>query len=213
MANQLKTSKSGKLLSKKSILNFSLKQSSHIDAINKKIGEWVMWLVLITVFISCLNALSRKILNVSSNAFFELQWYGFAGIFMLGAGYTLLKQSHVRIDVILLKFSRRTQIKIEIFGMIFFLMPMAITVIYLAFPILINKIQSGEMSSNAGGLIRWPAYALMPIGFSLLALQALSELTKRIGFLAGICPDPGVIQATSEEEELASEIRKFENIS
>ncbi|MCX8506240.1 MAG: TRAP transporter small permease subunit [Alphaproteobacteria bacterium] len=171
-----------------------------------------MWLVLITVFISCLNALSRKIFNFSSNAFFELQWYGFAGIFMLGAGYTLLKQSHVRIDVILLKFSRRTQIKIEIFGMIFFLLPMALTVIYLSFPILINKIQTGEMSSNAGGLIRWPAYALMPIGFCLLALQALSELTKRIGCLAGICPDPGIINATTDEEVLASEIRKQENI-
>lgn len=186
--------------------------SAFIDGINKRIGEWVMWLVLVTVLISCVNALSRKLLNLSSNAFYELQWYGFAAIFMLGAGYTLMKQAHVRVDVLLLRFHRRTQVKVEIFGLIFFLFPMAALVIYLSFPTLINKIVTGEMSSNAGGLIRWPVYALMPAGFVLLAVQGVSELIKRIGFLHGICADPGHHTGMTEEEELAAELRKQERI-
>ncbi|MDI9348384.1 MAG: TRAP transporter small permease subunit [Candidatus Symbiobacter sp.] len=190
----------------------ALRFSNIIDRINNNIGKFVMWLVLITVIISCANALSRKILNLSSNAFFELQWYGFAAIFMLGGGYTLLKQAHVRIDVVLLRFARRTQVKIEIFGLIFFLFPMSLAVIYLSVPTLLNKFMTGEMSSNAGGLIRWPVYSLMPIGFFLLALQGISELIKRFGHLAGLCDDPGINDAVSNEEILADELRKQENI-
>ncbi len=178
-----------------------------IDALNEWVGRKVAWLVLAAVLISALNAVVRKAFNTSSNAFLEVQWYFFAAIFLLGAGYTMLRQEHVRIDVILSRFSRQTQVKIEIFGILVFLFPLVWTVVSLVNPLVIQAYQSGEMSSNAGGLIRWPVYALVPAGFVLLGLQGVSELIKRLAFLEGLCDDPGEKkQEKSAEEELAEAI-------
>jgi len=190
-------------------MKFLLQFSRLIDAISEAVGRAAIWLVLIAVLISAGNAVIRKAFNVSSNAFLEIQWYLFAAMFLLGAGYTMLRQGHVKIDVILGRFSKRTQIKVEIFGIVCFLFPFVIQVIRLSWPLVTQAYVSGEMSENAGGLIRWPVYALIPVGFALLGLQGVSELIKRIGFLAGQCPDPTQpIQNKTAEEELAEEIRK-----
>jgi TRAP-type mannitol/chloroaromatic compound transport system permease small subunit len=188
-----------------------LKLSRYIDALTERVGAAAIWLVLIAVLISAGNAVMRKAFDLSSNAFLEVQWYLFSAMFLLGAGYTMLRQGHVKIDVILGRFSKRTQIKVEIFGILFFLMPFVIQVIRLVWPLVTQAYESGEMSENAGGLIRWPVYALIPAGFALLGLQGLSELIKRVGFLRGLCPDPTHPQQNrSAEEELAEEIRKHQ---
>ncbi|MFO1328642.1 MAG: TRAP transporter small permease subunit [Rubrivivax sp.] len=185
-----------------------LQLSRAIDRVSEWFGRWISWFVLAAVLISAGNAIVRKALNTSSNAFLEIQWYLFAAIFLLGAGYTLLRQEHVKIDVVLGRFSKRTQIKVEIFGLVCFLMPFVVSVIYLVWPLVVRAYVSGEMSSNAGGLIRWPVFALVPLGFALLGLQGLSELIKRLAFLQGLIPDPTQKQlAKSAEEELADAIR------
>jgi TRAP-type mannitol/chloroaromatic compound transport system permease small subunit len=172
------------------------------------VGRWLAWLVLAAVLISAVNAVVRKLYNTSSNAYLEIQWYLFAAIFLLAAGYTLLRQEHVKIDVILGRFSRRTQVKVEIFGLLAFLMPFVVIVIDMVMPLVIDAWRSGEMSSNAGGLIRWPVYAMVPIGFTLLGLQGLSEIIKRVAFLMGRIADPGVkLKSKTAEEELAEAIR------
>lgn len=179
-----------------------------IDSLNTFIGRWVSWLVLAAVLISAVNAAMRKAFSLTSNGFLEIQWYLFAAVFLLAAGYTLLRQEHVKIDVLLHRCSRRTQVKIEIACFIIFLAPFVITVLVLVWPLVSKAFISGEMSSSAGGLIRWPVFALVPVGFALLGLQGLSELVKRLGFLHGLCADPGVkLQAKSAEDELAELIR------
>jgi TRAP-type mannitol/chloroaromatic compound transport system permease small subunit len=184
-----------------------LQLSSLIDRISEFIGRWVAWLVLFMVLISAANATYRKAFSDSSNAFLEIQWYLFSAVFLLASGYTLLRQEHVKIDVILSRFTRRTQVKIEIFGTLFFLMPLVFAVVHEVWPLVVQAYHSGEMSENAGGLVRWPVYAMVPIGFTLLGLQGLSELIKRIGFLKGLCDDPGKKkQAKTAEEELAEAI-------
>ena len=185
-----------------------LKLSRVIDRLNEIVGRNVAWLVLAAVLISALNAAVRKAFSMSSNAFLEIQWYLFAAVFLLAAGYTLLRQEHVKIDVVLGRFSKRTQIKVEIFGFIVFLLPFVIAVLNLSWPLVVRAYVSGEMSSNAGGLIRWPVFALLPAGFALLGLQGLSELIKRVAFLQGLVPDPTQkLQGKSAEEELAEVIR------
>ena len=165
-------------------------------------------LVLAAVVISAVNAVVRKAFGTSSNAFLEIQWYLFAAVFLLAAGYTMLRGEHVRIDIILGRFSKRTQIKVEIFGIVAFLFPFVIVVIELVMPLVIRAYTSGEVSSNAGGLIRWPVFALVPIGFTLLGLQGISELIKRIAFLMGLIDDPTrKVVAKTPEEELAEAIR------
>lgn len=192
-------------------MNSLLKTSRLIDALNERIGAALIWLVLAAAAISAVNATVRKVFNTSSNAYLEIQWYLFAAVFLLGAGYTMLRQGHVKIDVVLGRFSRRTQVLVECFGIVFFLMPFVFAVIDLAWPLVTQAYRSGEMSESAGGLIRWPAYALVPLGFALLGLQGVSELIKRIGFLRGLCPDPSRLAATkTAEEELAEEIRKHQ---
>ena len=184
-----------------------LQLSSLIDRISEFIGRWVAWLVLFMVLISAANATYRKAFSDSSNAFLEIQWYLFSAVFLLASGYTLLRQEHVKIDVVLSRFTRRTQVKIEIFGTLFFLMPLVFAVVHEVWPLVVQAFHSGEMSENAGGLVRWPVYAMVPIGFTLLGLQGLSELIKRIGFLKGLCDDPGKKkQAKTAEEELAEAI-------
>jgi TRAP-type mannitol/chloroaromatic compound transport system permease small subunit len=171
-----------------------------------------MWLVLLMVLISAGNAIIRKLFNTSSNAYLEAQWYLFAAVFLLGASYTMLQQGHVKIDVFISRFSRPTQVKIEIFGIVMFLFPLVYFVIVEIFPILVQAYKTGEMSENAGGLIRWPVYALVPIGFFLLGLQGLSELIKRIGFLKGLCPDPGEVNEVNAEQALAEHIQQQQEL-
>ncbi len=187
-----------------------LKLSRLIDGLNTRIGKSVIWLVLIAVLVSSINAIVRKAFNLSSNAFLELQWYLFAGVFLLGAPYTFLRNEHVRIDVVAGRFSHRNQAWIDIFGIVFFLLPMALMVLRLSWPVFVLSFETKEMSSNAGGLIVWPARLLIPVGFGLLVLQGLSELIKRFGFLKGLTPNPFVKEegAKSAEEELAEAIRK-----
>jgi TRAP-type mannitol/chloroaromatic compound transport system permease small subunit len=176
-----------------------------IDRVTEWFGRWVAWLVLAAVLISAINATVRKAFNTSSNAYLEIQWYLFAAVFLLAAGYTLLRQEHVKIDVISGRFSKRTQIWIDIVGLAFFVLPLVWTVIRLSLPLAIRAYEMNEYSSNAGGLIRWPVFALLPLGFLLLGIQAVSELIKRIAFLRGLIPDPTQKgQAKSAEEELAA---------
>jgi TRAP-type mannitol/chloroaromatic compound transport system permease small subunit len=186
-----------------------LRISRGIDWLNERVGRGVLWMVLIAVLISAGNATIRKAFDTSSNAWLEVQWYLFSMVFLLCAGYTLLRNEHVRIDVFLHRLPKRTQIWIDIFGLVFFLLPAAVLIAYLAWPVFMRAYVSGEMSENAGGLIRWPVYLLPPVGFALLALQGVSELIKRFAFLKGLIADPTrKLQQKSAEEELAEEIRK-----
>jgi TRAP-type mannitol/chloroaromatic compound transport system permease small subunit len=171
---------------------------------SRRIGNSVRWLVLAAVLVSAVNAAVRKAFNVSSNGFLEIQWYLFAAVFLLAAGFTLLNQDHVKIDVVSGRFSKRVQIWIDIIGIVAFLLPFVVVVIRLSVPLVLQAYTSGEMSSNAGGLIRWPVFALLPIGFFLLGLQGLSELIKRVAFLKGLVPDPTQkLHGKTAEEELA----------
>jgi TRAP-type mannitol/chloroaromatic compound transport system permease small subunit len=186
-----------------------LQLSRLIDAISERVGRLVSWLILAAVLISAINAVIRKAFNYSSNGFLEIQWYLFAAVFLLGAGYTMLRQEHVRIDVILGRFTKRTQIIIEAVCILAFLFPFGITVIDLVWPLVVKAYNSGEMSSNAGGLIRWPVFALVPVGFGLLLMQGVSEFIKRVAFLQGIGPDPTQKKkAKSDEEEFAEFLRQ-----
>lgn len=187
-----------------------LKFSRGIDWLSAQIGKYVIWLILASVVISGVNALVRKIFNTSSNAYLEVQWYLFAASFMLAAGYTLLNGEHVKIDVISGRLSKRKQIWIDIIGFALFLTPMCLVVLHYGIPFFMQAWRSGEVSSNAGGLIRWPVYLMMPLGFTLLMLQGLSELIKRIAFLRGLIDDPTAkkIEKTAEEE-LAESIRNL----
>jgi TRAP-type mannitol/chloroaromatic compound transport system permease small subunit len=185
-----------------------LRLSQGIDWLNERVGRLVLWLVLIAALISAGNAVIRKVFDMSSNAWLEIQWYLFSAIFLLCAGYTLLRNEHVRIDVFLHRLSGRAQNWIDIFGLVLFLLPASVLIMWLAWPLVVNAYVSGEMSQNAGGLIRWPVFALLPAGFFLLTLQGISELIKRIAYLKGLIDNPMAHKgAKSAEEELAAEIR------
>lgn len=186
-----------------------LSLSRMIDLINDRVGRAVTWLTLIVVVVSSANAVVRKVFNTSSNAWLELQWYLFGAMFLLAAGYTLLKNDHVRVDIVASKFSRNTQIKIEIFGVIFFLLPACVLIMILSWPVFMDSFMQNEQSSNSGGLIRWPVKLLIPIGFALLVAAGISHLIKCVGYLKGMCPDPTLkVQAKTAEEELAEEIAR-----
>jgi TRAP-type mannitol/chloroaromatic compound transport system permease small subunit len=164
--------------------------SRAIDFVNEHVGRVVYWGVLIMVLVSAANATSRYALNMASNAWLELQWYLFALVFLFCSGYTLLHNEHVRIDVVSSHLSRRTQVWIDVFGFVFFLLPMSLFIMWLSWPVFMNAWTSGEISGSAGGLIRWPARLMVPVGFFLLSLQGFSELVKRVAFLMGLIPDP-----------------------
>ena len=184
-----------------------LSLSRLIDRLNERIGQAFYWLVLVTVLISAANAVVRKVFNYSSNGLLEIQWYFFSAIFLFLAGYTLLRNEHVRIDVISSRLSKRAQTWIDILGTLFFLLPMAILLMWLSWPVFVDAYQRNEVSTNAGGLIIWPARLLVPVGFFLLVAQGVSELIKRIAFLGGLIPDPSEKHvAKTAEEELAEEI-------
>ncbi|RVU45207.1 TRAP transporter small permease subunit [Rubrivivax rivuli] len=181
-----------------------LKLSAAIDAFNEMLGKLVMWLVLAAVLISAGNAVMRKAFDIGSNAYLEIQWYLFSAVFLLGSGYVWLRNAHVRIDFIASKLSKRTNTLIDIAGMLLFTVPLCVILIQLSWPVFERAWVSGEMSQNAGGLIRWPALLLIPAGFGVLLLQCASELIKRVAFLTGHRAEPmSELQEQSEEARLA----------
>ena len=184
-----------------------LKLSQLIDWLTERVGKGAFWLVLIMAVISAGNASYRFVFNDSSNGMLEIQWYLFAAVFLLCSPYTLQKNEHVRIDVLSGKLSPRGLAVIDIIGTIFFLLPMVVAVLWLSLPLVAESYKINEHSANAGGLIRWPVKILLPIGFTLLALQGISELIKRIAFLAGMIDDPNSkVKGPTAEEELAAAI-------
>lgn len=177
-----------------------------IDSLNQRIGNNILWLILVAVLISAGNALVRKAFQISSNALLEVQWYLFSAVFLLGAGYALLKNAHVRIDFFASRLSRRTVHWIEIVGIVVFLLPLCFMLIDLSWPLVWNAWVSGEMSQNAGGLIRWPVYLLLPVGLTLLFLQGVSELIKRVAYLRGAMVESSEGSEYSEGNAAESEI-------
>lgn len=164
--------------------------SAGIDRLNDWVGRIFYWAILIAVVVSSGNAVIRYTFHMSSNAWLEVQWYLFSAVFMMCAGYTLLRNEHIRIDVVVNRFSERFLTWIDILGTIFFLLPISIIIMYLSWPMLVDSFVRNEMSSDAGGLLRWPVKLLVPVGFLLLVLQGISELIKRVAFLQGLIPNP-----------------------
>ena len=189
-------------------MNALLVFSRWVDRFTDRLGRAICWLLLAAVVISAGNAIIRKSFNMSSNAYLEAQWYLFAAIFMLGAGYVFLHDQHVRIDVLAGKLSRRAQVWIDVVGITFFLLPLCAFIIWTSLPSLTTAWRLQEVSANPGGLIRWPLYALVPVGFGLLALQSFSELFKRLGFLTGHGPDPHAKPEKTDPEFLLEELQR-----
>ena len=187
-------------------MSFLLSLSKYIDAINEKIGLAISWALLLAVLICSGNAIIRYAFNMSSNAWLEIQWYLFGAIFLLASSYTLRRNEHVRIDVIVGKLSKRTQVWIDLFGFLLFLLPATLLILYFAVPFAMESIRNQEVSSNAGGLIVWPAKALIPLGFLMLTMQGISELIKRAGFLMG------KVEASAFEKQVATPEEEIEAI-
>jgi TRAP-type mannitol/chloroaromatic compound transport system permease small subunit len=166
-------------------MNLLLRLSRAIDAVNASLGWIADWLVLLSCLISAANAFSRYAFGISSNAWLEIQWYMFGALVLLGASYTLKRNEHVRVDIVYSNVSTRRQIRIDIFGFILFMLPATAIMTYLSWPIFYNSWMLGEVSGNAGGLLRWPIKIVLPIGFALLTLQGISELIKRTAMLTG----------------------------
>jgi TRAP-type mannitol/chloroaromatic compound transport system permease small subunit len=164
--------------------------SAAIDRVTEFIGRWIGWLILVSIFVSAGNAIVRKLFNMSSNSWLELQWYLFGAAFMMAAAYTLKQNEHIRIDIVYGAFSRRVQHWIDLFGHVFFLMPFVLLMVWYFVPYVALSYRSGEVSTNAGGLIIWPGKAILLIGFVLLTLQGVSEIIKKIAVMAGIIEDP-----------------------
>lgn len=171
-------------------MNLLLRLSRAIDWVNEQVGQLVYWLVLAAVIVSAGNAMVRYLFDTSSNAWLELQWYLFSAVFLLAAGYTFLHNEHVRIDVIYGHLPAKARATIDLLGGLFFLLPMAVIIMVLSWPMVVESVERNEYSSDAGGLLRWPVKILIPIGFFLLVLQGVSEIIKRIGFLSGHLSDP-----------------------
>jgi len=186
-----------------------LRLSALIDALNEQVGRLSYWLILVAVLVSSGNATMRYAFNMSSNAWLEIQWYLFSAVFLFCAGYALLHNQHVRIDVISGRLSKRARAWIDILGTLFFLLPMSIAIMWMSWPVFVQAWELQEMSGSAGGLIVWPARLMLPIGFFLLILQGISELIKRVAFLLGLIPDPSEKhEGPSLEEQLAEALRK-----
>ena len=171
-------------------MNVLLRLSRAIDALNERVGHLVYWLILAAVIVSAGNASVRYAFDTSSNAWLELQWYLYSAVFLLAAGYTLLHNEHVRIDVVNAHLSARLRAWIDLLGGLLFLLPMAIIIMVLAWPMFIESVVRNEFSADAGGLLRWPVKLLIPVAFLLLSLQGVSEIIKRVLFLWGRIPDP-----------------------
>lgn len=191
-----------------------LSLSRVIDRVNETIGKWIAWAILASILVSAGNAVIRKAFNISSNAWLELQWYLFGAAFMLAAAYTLKQNEHIRIDIIYGLWSRRVQHWIDLLGHLLFLMPFVALMLYYLFPYVLLSFRSGEMSSSAGGLIIWPAKAVLLVGFLLLAFQGVSEIIKKVAVMRGDMEDPTPFISAHEQAELeakaaAEEARKL----
>ena len=176
--------------------------SRGIDRLNEFIAKSVSWLILVSILVSAANATIRKIFNESSNAWLELQWYLFGAAFLLAAAYTLKQNEHIRIDIVYGMWSRRVQHWIDLLGHLLFLMPFTLLMVYYLGPYVLRSYRSGEVSTNAGGLIIWPAKAMLLAGFFLLALQAISEIIKKIAVMTGRMEDPTPFVATHPPLEM-----------
>ncbi len=176
-----------------------------IDRINEFIGKWISWAILISILVSSGNAVIRKTFNTSSNAWLELQWYLFGAAFLLAAAYTLKQNEHIRIDIVYGMFSRRVQHWIDLFGHVLFLMPFVVLMIFYFIPYVSLSLRSGEMSTNSGGLILWPAKSLLLIGFLLLGFQGISEIIKKIAVMTGRMDDPTPFISAHEQAKLEAE--------
>jgi TRAP-type mannitol/chloroaromatic compound transport system permease small subunit len=181
-----------------------------IDSINSRLGKWVSWLILIVVIISAANAVSRKLLGLSSNAWLELQWIMFSVIFMVCSPWTLMSNEHIRIDIVNSMFSKRVRNWIDVFGHVVFLLPFTIVMIVTGWPFFLASYRLNEQSFNAGGLPQWPAKSLVVLGFTLLFFQGISELIKRIAVMRGLIPDPfeqTLHPAEAEAERLLADVK------
>jgi TRAP-type mannitol/chloroaromatic compound transport system permease small subunit len=192
------------------ILTALLKVSGYIDALNAKIGRWLSWLILVAVLVSAANATVRKVLDTSSNSWLELQWLLFSVVFLLCSPWTLLDNEHIRIDIVNNLLPKRVRNLIDVIGHAFFLLPLCVIMIITGVPFFTNSFEINEQSSNAGGLPQWPAKSLIMIAFTLLLLQGLSELVKRIAVMRGLIPDPHEGQKSSLETEAEELIEAME---
>ena len=186
--------------------------SRAIDGLNDRIASVVAWGLLAAVLICAVNALIRYSFNLSSNAWLEIQWYLFAAVFMLAAPHTLRRDEHVRIDVVVGRFSRRTQVWIDLFCFLLFLMPVCWVILYYGIPFGLESLRSAEMSSNAGGLIVWPAKILVPLGFALMILQGFSEIIKRIEYLRGRLHESAFVKQTHGPQQEIEAIKQANRI-
>jgi TRAP-type mannitol/chloroaromatic compound transport system permease small subunit len=182
-----------------------------IDAVSLRVGKILSWAILLAVIVSAVNAIVRKIFDLSSNSWLELQWVLFGAVFLLVASWTLLDNEHIRIDIVNSTFRPRVRNIIDIIGHAFFLLPLTIIMIITAYPFVVRSVKLNEQSMNAGGLPQWPAKTLILLGFTLLFFQAISELIKRIGVMMGRIPDPyarpTLSAAEAEVERLLAEIK------
>ena len=188
--------------------------SRGIDRLTELIGKSVAWLILLAVIVSAANAIGRKLFNQSSNAWLELQWYPCGAAFLLAAAYTLRQNEHIRIDIVYGMFSRRVQHWIDLFGHVFFLMPFVLLMVWKLYPYMMDAYSRGTISTNSGGLIIWPARALLLAGFTLLVIQGISEIIKKIAVMRGVIEDPHPFisvheMAEKEGEELAREVSEI----
>jgi TRAP-type mannitol/chloroaromatic compound transport system permease small subunit len=179
-----------------------LKLSSAIDTINRRIGKSVAWLILVVVLVSAVNATVRKLFDTSSNAWLELQWVLFGVVFLLCAAWTLLDNEHIRIDIVNNALPKRWRDWIDLFGHLFFLLPLTIIMLVTSVPFFLKSFTINEQSMNAGGLPQWPAKSLVMIGFGLLLLQGISEAIKRVAVMRGIIPDPHASAGLHSSAEL-----------
>lgn len=186
--------------------------SRAIDAINARIGRLVSWLILVAIIVSAGNAVIRKLFDLSSNAWLELQWVLFAAVFLMCSPWTLMDNEHIRIDIVNSRLSKRLRDGIDIFGNVFFLMPFALVMLYTSIPFALNSYRINEQSLNAGGLPQWPAKLLVPVGFALLLIQAISELIKRVAIFTGKMEDPNegagghLASAEAEAQRLLADV-------
>jgi len=190
-------------------MRFWLLLSSGIDAVNRKVGLGISWLILLMTLVSAFNATSRKLLSVSSNAFLEIQWYLFGAVFLLAAGYTLLSNEHVRVDILNARFRVRWRLWLELFCTVFFLGPFALLILWFSWPYFVRSFAEGEVSLQAGGLILWPAKLLIPVGFLLLLLQGVSQAIKLIAALGGHYPaEPLLDRRNLSDDDAATKLRE-----
>jgi TRAP-type mannitol/chloroaromatic compound transport system permease small subunit len=191
-------------------VDLMLRLSRAIDAVNLRIGKSVAWLIVAAVLVSAINAVLRKTLNISSNAWLELQWILFSMVFLWCAAWTLLANEHIRIDIVNNMFPNRVRHWIDVLGHAFFLLPFTVVMLITGWPFFFASFRINEQSGNAGGLPQWPAKILIPTGFFLLFLQGISELIKRIAVMQGRIPDPHAVHHPREEviEQLVEVIEK-----